>query len=891
MADNSVFITGVADGAFEKALGDLPPWATEDTASSIEGILRKTLNLQTKALSQLVKNFGSGNLGSDSKKLNDELDKLVKNFHEENIQFSKNKKTNKEKEVEDRRKKKRWSTDEDIFNKKIALDGLIIKSGYAIRDVFEKNVATYDSMVASGINVMNGINGASDGFDSIRQLTAITGVRFTELAASMEKYSSSINAFGIGKFAKTVGMASVNLNQFGFSSKESADLLGAYLSVQQNVTDISKKTAEETNSDLQKFGNSVFRLSLATGISRTAIIANAEAISKSTEANLLAGQIGQKSAESMTTFLASFKDQNMARQILKLLSDPIKPLNESFMNLTKVGMGGFAQSFTTFTKSLEGMPEETKQQALKSFVEAHRGEFEQQKQRLALLKQAGVAEAGAALDLIVGLTQQADTISRLNEADIKRIEATNVASKALSSEWEKLKSTLQGIFAPTIGMLNFFTTTLEYVNKAFKTTGDFINEYLGPNSMPMIGLGIAISGLTLSILSLPKLLKMIFGSGSIGKTGAKGIAESATSSASKGGGLLSGIGKGIAGIGKGIGTGIGKILEGLADGLIKLGNPKVLLGVLSLAGIAASLWVTGKAVKEFVGLDWETLAKAGVALVGLGVAGAAAGAAASFIALGAGALGLMGGALWIIGKAIQAVGTGLDDFAKSMQEFGKIDGNNLLNVAKGIAALASSVVLFTGSNIISSVGGAFSTLLGGFSKLFGDGSIIDQLKSFATLGTGLQLTLNAFNSISTNLSSLSSTLGSFSGLDTLKSIVTTINSIDIVKALAFGAIGKFSGISLPSPTPTTGVAVTSTPKSSTLNSPSAVSTNKDIGGEQAVVKEPILALGSGIEKPVADSSINTALGYQSSLLEQLLLSTNSLVSVNKDILKYSRVNM
>ena len=116
--------------------------------------------------------------------------------------------------------------------------------------------------------------------------------------------------------------------------------------MQQNTGDVSQKTAEQTNKDLQHFGDSVFKLSMATGMSRTAIIANAEAISKSTEANLLAGQIGQESAADMTTFLASFKNQDIARQLLKLMSDPIKPLNESFMNLQKVGMGGFAQTFT-----------------------------------------------------------------------------------------------------------------------------------------------------------------------------------------------------------------------------------------------------------------------------------------------------------------------------------------------------------------------------------------------------------------------------------------------------------------------------------------------------------------------------------------------------------------
>ena len=828
MADNSVFITGVSDGAFEKALGDLPPWATENTAASIESILKKTLKLQTETLTELVKKTTSSGSTLDVNQLNDELTTLIRNLREENAQAERNKRANRERDAEHRRQQRRWTSDKSVFDKKLFLDSLIIKSGFAIKDVFDQNVKTYNAMIASGVNVVNGMDGTKDGFDSLRQLTAITGVRFTELAASMQKYSSSVNSFGVGKFAKTVGMASSNLTRFGFSSKESADLLGAYLSVQQNVTDVSKKTAEETDKDLQNFGKSIFRLSLATGISRTAIIANAEAISSSTEANLLAGQIGQKSAEGMTTFLASFKDQNVARQLLKLMTDPIKPLNESFMNLTKVGMGGFAQTFTSFTKSLERMPEETKQQALKSFVEAHRGELEQQKQRLALLKHSR-QEAGAALDFITGLTKQADIVTRLNDSEILTIEKSNKASKELAKVWEKLKSTLQSVFAPTVSMLKLFTkvlsgviSSIEFVVAKFNWLGEKISSFVKAlgfakedanlDLAPWIGLGVIgvalYKTMTLFGTGLKHMLSAIFGSGD-DRPGRRGRSGRGDGIGRAGGSLLSGIGKGIAGIGKGIGTGIGKMLAGLASGLMKLGNPRVLLGVVSLAGIAAALWITGKAVKE---LSEGSLAKAAIALGALGVAGAAAGALAKPIGLGAVALGLMAGVIWVIGKAFQSV------------------------------------------------------------------------------GYGLQSASDAFGSISANLSSLSGALTSFTGLSTLKSIVETINSISVVKALAFGALGKFSGVSLPSLTPTTGVSASSTPKSSTLNSPSAVSTDKNTGGEQATVKGSTMLSGTGIERSTIDSNLSTTLSYQNSLLSELLTSTNDLLSVNKDILRISKRN-
>ena len=71
----------------------------------------------------------------------------------------------------------------------------------------------------------------------------------------------------------------------------------------------------------------------------------------------------------------------------------------------------------------------------------------------------------------------------------------------------------------------------------------------------------------------------------------------------------------------------------------------------------------------------------------------------------------------------------------------------------------------------------------------------------------------------------------------------------------------------------------------------SVSTTPAVDGEQqAQPAEKTKATTTGIEKPVLDTGINSMLGYQSSLLEQILQSTQNLVSVNKDILKYARVN-
>ena len=274
MADNSVFITGVAEGVFKDAFEELPGWATQKTAEDIEGVLRKTLQLQTKAFSNMANSSAGGLKPADLKKFKDEIDNAIHALEEQNKQIPKRKKWWKDRETEEDKQKKRWREVQKEHAGTIAALSVMAAMGNNIKQVFMDNVNTFDTLNKAGINVISGMNDAANGFEAMQQLTAITGVRFTELSPSMQKFSTAINAFGTGKFAKTVGKSVTELAQFGYSSKEAADLLGEYLSVQQGYANANSKTFEETTDDLIKFAGNINKLSLATGQSRAAILAN-----------------------------------------------------------------------------------------------------------------------------------------------------------------------------------------------------------------------------------------------------------------------------------------------------------------------------------------------------------------------------------------------------------------------------------------------------------------------------------------------------------------------------------------------------------------------------------------------------------------------------------------
>lgn len=132
----------------------------------------------------------------------------------------------------------------------------------------------------------------------------------------------------------------------------------------------------------------------------------------------------------------------------------------------------------------------------------------------------------------------------------------------------------------------------------------------------------------------------------------------------------------------GAGPGIGDTLKGMAVGLGAFANPKILVGAgifsLSIAAI-----VTG---------------------LGAGVA------AASFL----------------IGKSLPTLSEGLKSFTE-------VDGEKLGSAALGITKLSGALVLFTGSNVISALGGLASGIIGFFQE-----DPINKFKRFAEIGEPLE---------------------------------------------------------------------------------------------------------------------------------------------------------
>ena len=86
----------------------------------------------------------------------------------------------------------------------------------------------------------------------------------------------------------------------------------------------------------------------------------------------------------------------------------------------------------------------------------------------------------------------------------------------------------------------------------------------------------------------------------------------------------------------------------------------MLKGALGIAALGAALLVASEGFKTFAELDWEALAKAGVALGGLALAAAGIGAFIVPILAGAAAIAAIGGAVWLLAKGIDALASAMD---------------------------------------------------------------------------------------------------------------------------------------------------------------------------------------------------------------------------------------
>ncbi len=203
-------------------------------------------------------------------------------------------------------------------------------------------------------------------------------------------------------------------------------------------------------------------------------------------------------------------------------------------------------------------------------------------------------------------------------------------------------------------------------------------------------------------------------------------------------------------------AGVALLGLGVVGTLLGSASPALLLGSVAIAALGLSLIPLATGMQMFNQIEWGSLAKAGIALTGFGIVAAGLGLVSPFILAFAGSLTLASGGIVLFGSSIQMLNQNIQnlDFSplteikKSLIDLASIPVMKLLALAGSVNILGASLLSF---QTMSSTGNVIS-------KLFGGNDAINDLERLANLADPLQILNQTINKLGMNLSLLQESL-------------------------------------------------------------------------------------------------------------------------------------
>jgi len=221
-------------------------------------------------------------------------------------------------------------------------------------------------------------------------------------------------------------------------------------------------------------------------------------------------------------------------------------------------------------------------------------------------------------------------------------------------------------------------------------------------------------------------------------------------------------------------AGVALVGLGVAGGILGGMMPLMLMGAIGIAAIGAAMIPMAIAMKMFNDVEWESLGKAGAALVGFGLVAAGFGLVAPLILAGALTIGVASISLFAFAGSVLAINLsmkGLDikpmkELTSSLIDLTGVSILSLFGVAGGIMAISTSMAALSMAGLGSSV-----------AKLFG-GDAIKDLERLAILSEPLNAVNQVISQLAASIMELSDVLGKadFDSIQKLNDI--DVKSID-----------------------------------------------------------------------------------------------------------------
>lgn len=199
--------------------------------------------------------------------------------------------------------------------------------------------------------------------------------------------------------------------------------------------------------------------------------------------------------------------------------------------------------------------------------------------------------------------------------------------------------------------------------------------------------------------------------------------------------------------------------------------PAMLIGSAAMVVLGSSLIPLAYGMKMFNEIEWESLGKAGTALVGFGIAAVGFAALSPLIITGSVAIGILSGSIALFGSSLMITSAALSNITPNLESilgqiraFSEINPAILFSVATGITAIGASLIALSAMNLGTGI-------MDSISGLFGKGPI-EKLQSLAAMADPLEVVADSISVLSSSLKQFSEILGNLSleNLDILKEI-------------------------------------------------------------------------------------------------------------------------
>ena len=848
----------------------LDKWATEKTSRAIYELLAVHFGKNFKQLNKIIDLLASGktDVSKFFKELGDSPDameiwnKHVKDSGEEVQDFGE--------EVSDSSKKVTKSFKELVtYSKELTMTGLASAFG-KMSGIITSSMDTFLDLTRHGINLSSQVEGVASGIGTFTHAAREARMSLNDMAGLTKEYGNILNQFGIQRFSTMARRVGKDMQQFGITTQESAELLAEQLERQRLLGFQNQLSHNQQIKMAQQSMAQTAKFSEALGKSRKELEKQAKSAVESARAQLYLRTVGPESKAALESVQMALGEG--ADLLIQGFAAPVRTATEAYQGLLAAQATEAAHIFLELGEVVDAGGDTT------DMLIEFGSSLKNQGYSVASLNQQFGHLDDSVIHMMISAMNAADSLEAARNRTLKQSEKDAKESAALyKNAKDSITTAYQSVaasFMQNVEIAEMINNLVETVSTILidlgpplmdltkgivqLTTGLFklvdwlvveplaalsgwisdIKEELGEfsfaklfekmsedfgNSLKLVIIGgltafftgrALISAFKKSILG--KLVGAVFGRGKDDDDDDRKSRRSSRGgkSGGKGGGLLGGA------------------LGGFAKGIAAFANPMVLKGSVGIGAVGAAI-------------------AAVIGVIGAAIAGAA----------------------WLTGKALPIL-------QESIQGFEEIDGDKLKDTGEGLAAVgrggmefAKGMAAMTGSKLLDALTSGFTGLVSGIGKLFGKQSPMESMIAFSKHSDDIGEAASSMDDFANALQHVSNVM---SGMPTGKDMTTMITAINKMNVRKFNEMVALT-------TPTINTEQTTTMASFSAPVPQITNINQETRAEQAEIpKAPATQTITQVAKE--ENKLNTKISEQTQILERLAM----LMQVNVDESKQIR---